>query len=141
MGGLLPPTLVRTPLRSFPPSFQAYKRTNADETGTTSDFLSVQKDLPYASKTADLSYGHAGLYGCTDENGGKRRKAILAKESEVMVRCSIRPFASIAGRPSQCQTRSLLTDSMSGCIGAARRNISGRRARHGESSKRLAAGD
>jgi putative DNA primase/helicase len=51
------------------PHFQAYKRTNIDETGITCDFSSVQDPPPYGSKTDGLSHSHAGLYGCTDKNG------------------------------------------------------------------------
>jgi hypothetical protein len=51
------------------PISQAYKRTNIDGMGITRDSSSVQGPPPYGSKTADLSYSHADLYGCTDENG------------------------------------------------------------------------
>jgi putative DNA primase/helicase len=66
------------PGQNMPPAqsstSEAYIRTNADEMGATGDFRSVQKDLPYGSKNGKLSYGHAGLYGCTDrkpQNGGE----------------------------------------------------------------------
>jgi putative DNA primase/helicase len=49
-------------------TFEAYNRTNADEMGASSDFRSVQKDIPYGSKNGKLSYSHAGLYACTDQN-------------------------------------------------------------------------
>src|SRR5262249_9115321 len=69
---------------------------------------------PYGSKTADLSYSHTGLYGCTDKNGGER-------ETE---HSSSSPSATTVGRQSRLQIGSPLTDSTSGCIAVARPNTS-----------------
>jgi hypothetical protein len=49
------------------------KRANADETGTSSDFRSVQEDNPHGSKNDDLSLCHAVLHACTDRNPGNGR--------------------------------------------------------------------
>jgi hypothetical protein len=52
---------------------EASKRPNADETGTSRDFRSVQKGTPDGSKNANLAHSHAGLDAWTDqkaENGG-----------------------------------------------------------------------
>jgi putative DNA primase/helicase len=55
------------------PPFDPCKRANADETGTSSDFRSVQKDNPHGSKNDDLSLCHAVLHACTDRNPGNGR--------------------------------------------------------------------
>ena len=47
-------------------AFEASKRPNATETGTTHEFRSVPEDLPAGSKNANLSYSHAGLDAWTD---------------------------------------------------------------------------
>jgi putative DNA primase/helicase len=47
-------------------AFEASKRPNANETGTTHEFRSVPEDLPAGSKNANLSYSHAGLDAWTD---------------------------------------------------------------------------
>ena len=41
-------------------NFEASKRPNAAETGTTRDFRSVREDFPDGSKNANLAYNHAG---------------------------------------------------------------------------------
>jgi putative DNA primase/helicase len=66
-----------TPSQQFL-TFEASRRPNATETGTTRDFRSVREDLPDGSKNANLSYSHAGLDAWTDrkaENGLRRRGA------------------------------------------------------------------
>jgi len=50
-----------TPSQPFD-TFKVYNRASADETGTTRDFQSVQKEPPHTSKNANLSYSHAGLH-------------------------------------------------------------------------------
>jgi hypothetical protein len=50
------------------PDSKACKRASADETGIIRDFQSVQKELPHALKSANLSYSHAGLHVSTVEN-------------------------------------------------------------------------
>ena len=52
-----------SPLRSNPFAFEASKRPNAHETGTTHEFRSVREDLP----DANLSYSHASLDCCDHE--------------------------------------------------------------------------
>jgi putative DNA primase/helicase len=47
-------------------AFEASRRPNATETGTTHEFRSVREDLPDGSKNANLSYSHAGLDAWTD---------------------------------------------------------------------------
>ena len=69
------------PLQDHSPSFQAYERTNVDGTHTTRDFSSVQEAPRYGSKMDDLSYSHAGLYGCTDENGTEADEGRADQES------------------------------------------------------------
>src|SRR5262245_40648939 len=51
------------------PDSKASNRPNADETGTTRDFQSVQKELPDALKNDDLSHSHAGLDARTFRKG------------------------------------------------------------------------
>src|SRR5499427_8888112 len=51
------------------PDSKASNRPNADETGTTRDFQSVQKELPDALKNGDLSHSHAGLDAWTFRKG------------------------------------------------------------------------
>ena len=69
------------PLQDHSPSFQAYERTNVDGTHTTRDFSSVQEAPRYGSKMDNLSYSHAGLYGCTDENGTEADEGRADQES------------------------------------------------------------
>jgi putative DNA primase/helicase len=63
------------------PTFKASNRPNADETGITRDFQSVQEVSPDGSKNANLSYTHAGLDAWTFGNGGsgdKEKSATLS---------------------------------------------------------------
>jgi putative DNA primase/helicase len=51
-------------------AFKACNRANADETGITRGFRSVQEALPHALENANLSNSHAGLHACTFQSGG-----------------------------------------------------------------------
>jgi putative DNA primase/helicase len=55
-------------------AFKACNRANADQTGITRDFQSVQEAPPHGLKNGDLSYGHAGLHACTFQSGGSDGK-------------------------------------------------------------------
>jgi putative DNA primase/helicase len=78
-------------------TFQAYKRTNADDTGTTRDFSSVQKGSLYGSKNAKLAYSHAGLYACTDKNGenGGEGRSDQENTSSRPIDDGLPPFGSL----------------------------------------------
>jgi Protein of unknown function (DUF3631) len=78
-----PPKPGQNPLSERPPYSRAYKRTNADETGTTRDFSSVQDPSPYGSKNGNLPHSHAGLYVCTDRNGGEATEGHSDHENAV----------------------------------------------------------
>ena len=65
---------VETPLRSNLFTYEASKRPNADETGTTRDSRRVRKGLPDGSKNANLSHSHAGLDVWTDRKAENRAR-------------------------------------------------------------------
>ena len=55
------------------PTSEPYNRTSDCGTGTSDENRTVREDNPYGSKNANLSYSHAGSYGCTVRkaaNGG-----------------------------------------------------------------------
>ena len=58
--GQKPPALQNQPS-------EACTRASGGDTGTSSDFRSVQKESSHGSKNANLSYSHAGLHTCTDQ--------------------------------------------------------------------------
>jgi putative DNA primase/helicase len=60
------------------PPFEAFKRTSADEMGTTSHFRNVREARSEGIENVNLSNNHAGLYACTDrkaESGPARVSA------------------------------------------------------------------
>jgi putative DNA primase/helicase len=72
-----PGSLGQDPLVPLPAPYDPCKRASADETGTSSDFQSVQEEGPHGSKHDNLSHGRAGLHACTDEKPGTGEKDVL----------------------------------------------------------------
>ena len=52
------------------PTFEPYNRTSDCGTGISDENRTVREDNPYGSKNANLSYSHAGSYGCTVRKAG-----------------------------------------------------------------------
>jgi putative DNA primase/helicase len=70
-----------TPSDGFPP-FETSIRPNADEAGTSSDFLSVRKDVSDGSENPNLSHSHAGLDAWTDRKPGNGAKGCIDHDIE-----------------------------------------------------------